>query len=151
MWVVTTQGFYSVVAHRDDPDRVLVRARTREDIEALRGQIPDLEPFEDPDADYRWRAVVERSAWARALAELGEAIDYDNFKSAVGDRQGRERARLYGRIWGELLSLQSFGEADRAGRRRRSGAESNFRFAIRRKYWIRLSVRFACPRPTQRV
>jgi hypothetical protein len=36
MWLVTTQGFYSVVAHRGDPDRVLVRARVREDLEALR-------------------------------------------------------------------------------------------------------------------
>ena len=38
MWVMTTQGFYSVVAHRDEPDSVIVRARTSEDIEALREQ-----------------------------------------------------------------------------------------------------------------
>ncbi len=47
MWLVTTQGFYSAVAHRDDPDKVLVRGRTRGDIEALREQIPSIEPFED--------------------------------------------------------------------------------------------------------
>ena len=35
MWLMTTRGFYSVVEHRDDADRLLVRARTREDIEAL--------------------------------------------------------------------------------------------------------------------
>lgn len=39
MWLITTQGFYSVVAHRTDPDRVLVRCRTQADIEALRVQI----------------------------------------------------------------------------------------------------------------
>ena len=29
MWLFTTQGFYSVVAHRDDPETLIVRARTR--------------------------------------------------------------------------------------------------------------------------
>ena len=40
MWIFTTQGFYSAVEHREDPDRLIVRARTREDIEALRGADP---------------------------------------------------------------------------------------------------------------
>ena len=44
MWLFTTQGFYSVVAHRRDPDRLLVRARAREDLEALRDQIPVNRP-----------------------------------------------------------------------------------------------------------
>ena len=39
MWLMTTRGFYSVVEHRDDADRLLVRARTREDIEALAGLV----------------------------------------------------------------------------------------------------------------
>ncbi len=106
MWITTTQGFYSVVAHRDDPDKLLVRARTREDIEALREQIPDLEPFEDRRADYRHRAVVSRAEWVAALAQLVTDIDYDNFKNAVAARQGGERAALYGVVWRELLRLQ---------------------------------------------
>ncbi|MFN8150301.1 MAG: hypothetical protein U0R24_04125 [Solirubrobacterales bacterium] len=51
MWLFTTQGFYSVVAHRDDPETLIVRGRTREDIEALREQILDIDPFEDGRAD----------------------------------------------------------------------------------------------------
>lgn len=42
MWLFTTQGFYSAVAHRSDPSRAIVRARAREDLEALRHQIPSL-------------------------------------------------------------------------------------------------------------
>lgn len=106
MWILTTQGFYSVVAHRDDPEELLVRARTRDDIEALREQIPALEPFEDPTADYRHRAVVSRVEWRAAVAQLVTGIDYDNFKDAVAARQGTERSRLYGRIWSILLDLQ---------------------------------------------
>ena len=106
MWLLTTQGFYSVVAHRDDPDKLLVRARTRADIEALGEQIPAIEPFEDPAADYRYRAVVSRAEWLVALAQLVTELDYDNFKNAVAGRQGSERAALYGVLWRELRRLQ---------------------------------------------
>ena len=106
MWLFTTQGFYSVVAHREDPGTLIVRARTAEDIEALREQIPDIEPFEDAGADYRHRAYVSRAEWLAAVAQLTADIDYDNFKSEVAREQGHERARLYGHVWGELLGLQ---------------------------------------------
>ena len=103
---MTTQGFYSVVRHRDDPDKLIVRGRAREDLDALQTQIPNLQVFSDQNADYRWRAVVTEAEWVAAIAQLAGEIDYDNFKSAVAERQGHERARVYGHIWGELLSLQ---------------------------------------------
>jgi hypothetical protein len=106
MWLFTTQGFYSVVAHRRDPEKLIVRARAREDLEALRGRIPELRVFSDRAADYRWRAVVTRAEWVAAVAELATELDYDNFKRAVGDRQGRERERLYHRVWAALRELQ---------------------------------------------
>lgn len=106
MWLFSTQGFYSVVAHRDDPDLVLVRCRTEADIEALRRQIPELEPFEDASADYRWRAIVPRHVWRDAMATLADEIDYGNFKSMVAQRQSRERAALYGELWWKLRPLQ---------------------------------------------
>jgi hypothetical protein len=106
MWLMTTQGFYSVVRHRRDPDKLIVRARSKEDMESLRSQVPDLHVFQDRRADYRWRAVVTEAEWVAAVAQMAQAIDYDNFKAAVGERQGPERARVYGHVWGELLSLQ---------------------------------------------
>ncbi len=107
MWLVTTQGFYSAVAHRTSDEHVLVRARTREDIEALRRQIPEIEPFEDLDADYRHRAVVTRAEWVSAVAQFASEIDYGNFKSAVAVEQGHERAAVYSRLWGDLRTLQT--------------------------------------------
>lgn len=106
MWLVTTQGFYSVVAHRGDPDRVLVRARVREDLEALRQQIAGIEPVETPGADYRWRAEVSRDEWQGALAALGGGIDYDNFKTAVAEQQGWKREAVYHKVWAALARLQ---------------------------------------------
>lgn len=106
MWLTTTQGFYSVVAHREDPDTLIVRCRTREDLEALRSQVPGLDPFEDPAADYRHRAHVSRAEWLAAVAQLTTEVDYDNFKSAVARTQGHDRAALYAGIWAKLLELQ---------------------------------------------
>lgn len=106
MWLVTTQGFYSVVAHRERPGRLLIRARVREDLEALRAQIPEIAPYEDREADYRWRAEVSVEEWRDALIVLARGIDYDNFKDAVAERQGFEREAVYHRVWSELLRLQ---------------------------------------------
>ena len=107
MWVFTTEGFFSVVAHRSRSGYLLVRARTREDLEALAGRIPSLEPFEDPDADYRWRALVKAGDWQNVLASLAGAIDYDNFKNAVAERQGPDRARVYSGVWSVMRSIQA--------------------------------------------
>lgn len=106
MWLFTTQGFYSVVEHRDDPQLLIVRSRAREDLEALREQIPELELIEDDQADYQWRAIVTREQWDTAVSELTEGIDYPNFKDAVRDSQGDARSFLYGEIWLILRQLQ---------------------------------------------
>lgn len=107
MWLITTQGFYSVVADHDDPDRVLIRARTERDLQALGRQIPNLVVVETPGGDYAWRAYVSREDWERAAAELAAEIDYPNFKAAVAARQGAKRARLYLELWSALRRLQA--------------------------------------------
>ena len=109
MWLFTTRGFYSVVEDHGDPDRVLVRARVREDLESLADLIPALEVQETPERDYRFRAQVTRDAWAAAATQLAREIDYPNFKDAVRDRQGSDRAHVYSGVWGMLLGLQEGG------------------------------------------
>jgi hypothetical protein len=107
MWTITTRGFYSTVAHRDKPDSVLVRGRVREDLEALTDLIPEIDVYEDASADYRWRAVVTKDAWGKAIRQMAADIDYDNFKNAVAAHQGKERAHVYSAVWEDLYVLQS--------------------------------------------
>lgn len=102
MWLMTTRGFYSVVQHRDDPDRVLVRARCKQDIDALRDLVPDAEPIRLQDADYAWRIEVPRAAWAAALQTLLDEVTYPNFKDAVPDKAHKD---AYMRVWGVMLAL----------------------------------------------
>lgn len=106
MWLITNQGFYSVVEHRDAPGKVIVRARVEQDLLALRAQIPSLEPVENAGTDYPWRTVVNKEEWVAAVALLAAAIDYPNFKESVAERQGPGRAALYLRIWTSLRALQ---------------------------------------------
>lgn len=106
MWLVTTRGFYSVVEDFHDRDQLLVRARVREDLEALADLVPELEVDETPERDYRFRASVPRDVWSEAAAHLVQEIDYPNFKNAVAERQGVDRAHIYGDVWATLLELQ---------------------------------------------
>jgi hypothetical protein len=107
MWVFTTRGFFSVVAHRDDPDLVLVRARVQDDLLALRDLAPGIAPWLDPSADYAWRAEMPRDEWSRVIAALANEIDYGNFKDAVAAWQGYERARLYTEVWFVMRGLET--------------------------------------------
>lgn len=103
MWTMTTIGFFSAVQHRDDPDDVLVRARCKEDIDALAELIPGTEPWEDLKADYRWRLRCSKMQWAETVAFLALSVDYDNFKSAVESEKHHE---AYSEVWGVLWQLQ---------------------------------------------
>lgn len=111
MWLVSEVGFFSIVRKDTDiRDQTLtVRARVREDLDGLRAKfIPDLGPTEESsDADYRFRAVAPTASVGRALERLVHSIDYNNFKSRVGARQGKARAGVYANVWSSLLQLQS--------------------------------------------
>lgn len=109
MWLLTTNGFFSAVEDRDDHEAVLVRARVREDAEHLADAVGG-KVIETPAADYRFRVRVSKADWAAYVADCARAIDYDNFKRAVGDRQGSSRAHIYGDVWSTLLGLQDGGD-----------------------------------------
>lgn len=100
MWVFLNDAFLSIVADRDDADRLLVRGRLPGDIERA---FPDAQVRETRDADYRFRAFIPRSAVASRLAEAVDRIDYPNFKSSV--RQDW-RHDLYLSVWQVMARAQ---------------------------------------------
>ena len=101
MWIFTKHGFYSAVCARQgdgshsqpvDPDRIMVRARLRPHLEALKDRFSDLladcDIKEFPGTDYAFRIFVDKSVWSQVLVGLNEEMDYDNFKSKVAHHQG---------------------------------------------------------------
>jgi hypothetical protein len=110
MWLVTTFGFYSIVRKPWDRDRqtLTVRARAREDLVTLREKyLPTLGDIaEDESADYRFRAQAPGDDVAKAFAEAVRDIDYDNFKTAITERMGWARERIYHDAWRAFLAIQ---------------------------------------------
>ena len=122
MWLFTRYGFFSAVCARQgsgghgqpvDPGRVMVRARVRGHLDALKGRFPELlggcEVREFAGTDYAFRLFVAKSTWARALAALAEELDYDNFKSEVARHGGAGAAyeRSLHKVWSVMDKLQT--------------------------------------------
>ena len=85
MWIMSRIGFFSVVAHRDDPALVLVRARDLDQLKRLSAENP-TGPFEivaTPLADYPVRTTLTKERFETIAAWMARSIDYDNFKNSV--------------------------------------------------------------------
>ena len=119
MWVFTKYGFYSAVCARQgdgghsqpvDSDRIMVRARLRGHLEALRERFSSLlansEIMEFPGTDYAYRIFVPKVAWTQIMAELSSELDYDNFKSEVARHQGND-GRAYEHSLHEVWSVMN--------------------------------------------
>jgi hypothetical protein len=122
MWVFTKHGFFSAVCARQgdgkhgrpvDPDRIMVRARLREHLDALKKRFPTLlgqcDLQESASTDYAYRLFLAKSAWVQVLAALAEETDYDNFKSEVAHHQGRAGAAYehsLHEVWSVMHRLQ---------------------------------------------
>ena len=122
MWIFTKHGFFSAVCARQgdgghqepvDAERIMVRARVRRHLEALKEQFPDLldecEIQASTRTDYAYRLFVPKPAWVQVLAGLAEETDYDNFKSEVAHHQGAAGAayeHALHDVWSVMHKLQ---------------------------------------------
>lgn len=102
MWIFMNNSFLSIVAHRDEPRLLLVRARREADITAV---FPGVGVAQDPFADYPYRAFLPRKTVAKAIEKQVSSISYDNFKDSVpGDDPARYTT--YSSIWATLMNLE---------------------------------------------
>ena len=104
MWVITRDGFISVVRHRDIEGAMLVRARRREDLERPFGHLGLVE--EDGAADYRFRMVVPVEDLESFLVSSVEEIDYDTHAKEAMAGGDTQRYRAYLTVWSALYRLQ---------------------------------------------
>jgi hypothetical protein len=122
MWVFTKYGFFSGVCARQgsgkldqpiDPDRIMLRARVRAHLDALKKRFPDLLSQHDIQAfagtDYAFRILIDKGVWSQVLSGLAEETDYDNFKSEVAGHQGTAGVayeRALHDVWSVMYGLQ---------------------------------------------
>jgi hypothetical protein len=122
MWLFTKYGFYSAVCARQgdgghrqavDVSRIMVRARVRNHLEALKERFPDLIGNSDikefVGTDYAYRLFMDKPVWSQVLVGLNEDMDYDNLKSEVGRFQRREGTayeHALHEVWSVMYGLQ---------------------------------------------
>ncbi len=122
MWLFTRHGFYSAVCAREgsgrqgepvNPNRIMVRARLRSHLEALKVRFPELLGSSDikefMGTDYAFRIFVDRSVWSQVVAGLTDELDYDNFKCEVARFQGRDGVAYENslhQVWSVMCELQ---------------------------------------------
>lgn len=107
MWIMTTDGFYSVVQKPGERD-LTVRARVPKDLENLRmNYLPSLKDIrKDVGTDYRYRAEVSHEDFAATARKTVLDINYSNFKNSITKIQGSKRAKTYGKVWEALLEIE---------------------------------------------
>lgn len=103
MWIFLNDAFLSVVAQRDRPNHLLVRARIKGDIQrALRNAGSKITVRHTPEHDYQYRTVVPRSALTKAMTRAVAGIKYDNFKALVVEA---DREVAYTRVWSVMAEF----------------------------------------------
>lgn len=110
MWIFLPGGaFVSVVQKETDvaADRLTIRSRTATDLVELRTFMPSMGDIQrGGGSDYAFRIVATRADFVAALAKMGEAITYENYKDHVATTKGSGRARVLHSIWTLLIKLQ---------------------------------------------
>ena len=115
MWVFTTRGFFSIVEHKKDPNRVVIRARIRKDIEKVKTLFEEMgleasDILESLNSDYKYRIFAGRIDWASVMTQLITDMEYTNFKNAVYEVDSREirvkRHEAYLDIWAIMHEMQ---------------------------------------------
>jgi hypothetical protein len=107
MWIFLNDAYLSVVQYKDQPDKLLVRARFKGDLQRVFGQ--NINVIRNSGTDYLYRTVVDRAEVAKILAQRVMAIDYPNFKASI--RNDRQRHDTYLDVWHTLKEAQETQDA----------------------------------------
>ncbi len=101
MWIYTSLGMTSIVRHREQPEKMMVRARQPEVLKAL---FPAEKLVITPSADYRYRMEVNQTEVIAAIYDQLEGMQYDNFKNSITDDDYHTACS---QVWGVMYRYQT--------------------------------------------
>jgi len=105
MWLFTTQGFISVVAHSEDADTLLVRARDEGSLLSLQ-EATGATLTQTPSADYPCRIEVLREAYGAWVLEEISRLTYSNFKSHMWSARPEFGGALH-EVWAAMHAVEA--------------------------------------------
>ena len=104
MWLFTSEGFISVVAHSEKPDTLLVRARDEGSLLSL-VEATGATLRRDACADYPIRLEVPRKALAAFVSEAILGLDYTNYKAHMGSARPKFGDALHD-VWAAMQAVE---------------------------------------------
>jgi len=108
MWIFTVDGFYSAVkpTKEKDTDKLMIRARFKEDLERIMDRVHADKVIETPMCDYPYRMSVKANDWATYLVDSVQTLDYPNFKDRALRRATFDRNARYHEVWAAMAYEQ---------------------------------------------
>lgn len=105
MWIASKHGFISIVAHRENPELYIFRAREKDDLSSLF----DAHRIQaTPEADYAYRVFVPQTQALAVMEALMKGVDYPNFKSSIAQNPSQNhKLDAYHKIWGIMYQFQT--------------------------------------------
>lgn len=124
MWIMTIDGFFSIVQKPEDVGQgcLTVRARVKADLERMLLHIEnkpeDVVIEENTGSDYAYRVRVPIMAIGYYMLDRLLELNYSNFKDEVTKQFGFHRAHAYSDVWGALYGLTD--DEKRSNKRKKS-------------------------------
>lgn len=118
MWLATQHGFFSIVAHREDKNVFLVRARVKNDLENVVRLFESLYTkrhlddrrfliHEDALADYRFRMFITGRELYELMRLFVYRLDYPDFKSRIKETEDQvDKIEIYSKTWSMFNEYQ---------------------------------------------
>ena len=113
MWLFTRHGFFSITRRpeMDAEHPVQIRARCREDLEALRERwgalLGECAVIDTPQGDYPARLCITGETLEALMREIAQDLDYPNFKGEIGRTPGQtDKLHAYHGIWEIMADYQ---------------------------------------------
>ena len=108
MWVFTQSGFVSVVRHREDRSKLIVRARDAKSLEQL-ARLASAQIVKTPYADYPYRIVLSNEDFNLWHDLNVECLDYPNFKSQIAITRGEKYFDAINIVWTIMNEVEDEG------------------------------------------
>ena len=113
MWLFTSEGFISVVAHNEKPDTLLVRARDEGSLLSL-VKATGATLRHSYTSDYPFRIEVSKEEYSAWVAGQISHLDYGNYKAHMWSARPEFSDALH-QVWSAMHSVEapSVSESDR--------------------------------------
>ena len=105
MWVFTDTGFISAVAHYDNPDTIVVRARDKASLDSI-AALADVAITSTPYNDYPHRVHVSRRIFQQWLTTAVADMEYTNFKNRVHETRGDRYYHALTGVWSTMHEVE---------------------------------------------